>query len=278
MILSVLINNYNYGRYLDECIQSLQQQTYKNFEVILYDDGSSDNSIEIARKYSFVKIISNNNFGKFPSFNQANAINQSFALSKGDVICLLDSDDFFSNDKLEKIYQAFSKNENAVLVQNSAFLYNENKVVGIHDFSKKKTNYLKLYHRTNWTGYFNSTSNLSFKREYLQQILPLKEDKYWRVWPDVRLSRIAPFYGDVISLKDNLTYYRKHSQSDSNKMNENRWKSLQNQIDHHKYLNSQIKLLKKSPINFFLSFAFIWLFLKCFFPKTTVKIKADFNR
>ena len=111
MILSVLINNYNYGRYLDECIQSLQQQTYKNFEVILYDDGSSDNSIEIARKYSFVKIISNNNFGKFPSFNQANAINQSFALSKGDVICLLDSDDFFSNDKLEKIYQAFYSND-----------------------------------------------------------------------------------------------------------------------------------------------------------------------
>ena len=51
MLASILINNYNYSQYLDYCIFSLLSQTYKNIEIILYDDGSSNDSLEIAKKH-----------------------------------------------------------------------------------------------------------------------------------------------------------------------------------------------------------------------------------
>ena len=51
MFVSVLVNNHNYGRYLDSCIQSILRQTYRNVEVIVYDDGSTDQSLETLEEY-----------------------------------------------------------------------------------------------------------------------------------------------------------------------------------------------------------------------------------
>lgn len=96
MRVSVLINNYNYGRFLDYCLSSVARQTRAVDEIIVYDDGSTDESAAVLERWrSKATVISQPNFGHAPGFNQANAINQAFSASTGDIICLLDADDAF---------------------------------------------------------------------------------------------------------------------------------------------------------------------------------------
>lgn len=267
MLVSVLINNYNYARFLDECLLSVIKQTYKNIEIILYDDGSTDHSLEVARKYSNIKIIAADNYQKKPAFNQANAINQAFAISKGEIICLLDSDDYFELNKIDVIVDAFKSDNNLVLVQNAAFVTMNGVIIGTHDYSVTNIDYKKLYYKKRWTGFYNPTSTLSFRRQYLERILPMREDEYWRVWPDVRLSRIAPYYGVVKALPDKLTYYRKHGNNDSSFMNKSGYSTFLNQFSHHVYLNKQLKQIGERQVLFFFSFTFIKFLIKIIYPK-----------
>ena len=110
--------------------------------------------------------------------------------------------------------------------------------------------YLDLYKRKHYTAFFNPTSALSFRRNYLEKILPLKNDKFWRVWPDVRLSRVAPFFGVVYSIKDSLGYYRRHDSNDSSAMNKSQLNTLKNQIAHHQIFQTNFlyKIILKKLI------------------------------
>jgi glycosyltransferase involved in cell wall biosynthesis len=258
MNVSILINNYNYASFLDECLTSTMNQTKQPLEVILYDDGSNDDSIEIAKKYDFVKILSNPNFGKRPAFNQGNAIYQAFLESKGDIICLLDSDDFFAPEKLESIIDEFTKDQEVVLVQNAFYEFKGGAITRVCNFGYSNEDYRRLYYQKRWSGFYNPTSCLSFRRSYLSKVLPIEMDENWKVWPDVRISRIAPFYGRVQTLNIPLTYYRKHGNSDSDFMNSRPTKTLKNQLAHHEYLNQKIKELGFAP----LKFQFSWNYFK----------------
>jgi teichuronic acid biosynthesis glycosyltransferase TuaG len=100
--LTVIIPNYNSGKYLKDCLESVISQTYDIFEVIVADDASTDNSREIIKeyeeKYDFIRGIYNKeNVGV--ARNRHNAILQA----RGNYITTLDSDDFFYDEaKIEK--------------------------------------------------------------------------------------------------------------------------------------------------------------------------------
>ena len=83
MKASIVIANYNNSKYIDECIESLYNQTYKDLEIIFFDDNSHDNSIDIIKNYKNVKIIENKNQTKFGSFNQMNAFIKGIRYSTG---------------------------------------------------------------------------------------------------------------------------------------------------------------------------------------------------
>jgi glycosyltransferase involved in cell wall biosynthesis len=96
-LVSILINNCNYGRFVADSIDSALTQTYSNCEVIVVDDGSQDNSREVITRFrNRVKTIFKSNGG------QASAFNAGFAESSGEVICFLDSDDVFLPNKVEQ--------------------------------------------------------------------------------------------------------------------------------------------------------------------------------
>ena len=103
MKISVVIANYNSGKYIDQCINSLKSQTYKDIEIIFF----ADNSIEIIQKYSDVKIIKNKKQTKYGSINQLNAFKNAINLSNGDLIFFLDSDDYFHEKKVETVVDYF---------------------------------------------------------------------------------------------------------------------------------------------------------------------------
>ena len=110
-LVSILIVNYNYGRFIAAAIESALSQTYFKVEVIVVDDGSTDNSREVIDDYrGRVRAVYKQNGG------QPAATNAAFAASTGDVICLLDSDDYFLPDKVSKIVACYKQHEEAVYV------------------------------------------------------------------------------------------------------------------------------------------------------------------
>lgn len=111
-LISVIVPVYNNSKYLTQCIDSMINQTLTDFELILVDDGSTDNSGEICDEYckkdSRVKVIHQNNLG------QASARNKGISIAKGQWMSFVDSDDVVHPDYLELLYRAV-KNNNAHL-------------------------------------------------------------------------------------------------------------------------------------------------------------------
>ena len=101
--VSVLIANYNNEKYINKCISSLLEQTYKNLEIIFIDDYSNDNSLEKVKLFKKKIIIIKKKTKKFNigSFDQMQSFKECFKFSKGDIIFLLDSDDYFHKKKFQ---------------------------------------------------------------------------------------------------------------------------------------------------------------------------------
>src|SRR5215813_5615142 len=100
MKASVLINNYNYGRFLAECIESVLSQDFADWEIIVVDDGSTDESADVLAGYGdrIISIMKANG-------GQASCFNAGFAAASGDIIVLLDADDMFLPGKLSTIIE-----------------------------------------------------------------------------------------------------------------------------------------------------------------------------
>lgn len=100
--LSVVVLVYNTEDYLEECLDSLINQTLDNIEIICVNDESTDNSLNIlkkyARKYDNIKIIDQKNQGG------AVAGNNGLKVAKGEYVTLIDSDDIVVRDAYEKMY------------------------------------------------------------------------------------------------------------------------------------------------------------------------------
>lgn len=98
-LVTVIIPSYNHGQYLDQAIQSVLDQTYDNTELIVVDDGSTDNSHQVVSRYSDNKgvtiILNKKNRG------QCAVINQALKIAKGEFISILPSDDWFLPEKTQ---------------------------------------------------------------------------------------------------------------------------------------------------------------------------------
>lgn len=102
--VSVIIPNFNYGRFLKKTIDSVLEQTYPHIEIIVIDNGSTDNSREILERYGDrITIIFQTNLG------QAVARNIGISSASGDFIALLDADDYWEPSKLEKQLERVDK-------------------------------------------------------------------------------------------------------------------------------------------------------------------------
>src|SRR4030067_35161 len=105
-LISVIMPCFNAKKYLREAIESVTGQTYANVELIVVDDGSTDNSMDIAQSYGDrVILIKQNNKGPSP------ARNRGLMASKGKFIAFLDADDYWRADLLEKMHAALHNSD-----------------------------------------------------------------------------------------------------------------------------------------------------------------------
>ena len=138
-LITVYITNYNYAKYLKNSIESVLNQTYTNFELIIIDDGSTDNSADILDKYkSFpkIKIL----FQKNKGLNVSNNI--ALKLSKGEYITRLDADDWLDENFLEVMVNKIKKDPKIGMIFCNYFLVNNKGIIQgqffRHDFRKVK--------------------------------------------------------------------------------------------------------------------------------------------
>lgn len=116
MEISVILPMYNVEKYIDRCVQSIIKQTFKDFELIIIDDGSTDKCGEIcdeyAKKDSRIKVYHRKNCGA------AAERNFGISVAAGEYICLLDSDDFIFEDYLEQLYNAAKEKKTKIAICN----------------------------------------------------------------------------------------------------------------------------------------------------------------
>lgn len=137
-LISIIIPVYNAEKFLDETINTVLNQTYKKFELILVNDGSKDKSVDVIKKYNDkrIKLIDNKN-------NKGAALsrNDGIRKAKGRYICFLDADDLWNKEKLEKQINFMKEKECAFSFTGYEFA-NENGIPnGKKVFIPKKLNY-----------------------------------------------------------------------------------------------------------------------------------------
>jgi len=187
-LVSIIINNYNYGHFLREAIESALNQTYPNIEVIVVDDGSTDNSREIIAEYEdrIIPVLKENG-------GQASAFNAGFAVSRGEIICFLDSDDVWLPNKVDRVVEVFQTAEDVALVQHNLRLLITGKktsgntlVPGIRHFSLEKiSSELILVRRRN-----APTSALCLLRSKVGSLFPVPEKPFRKSWESIECMEV----------------------------------------------------------------------------------------
>jgi len=244
MKFSVLISSYNKGKYLEECILSCLNQNLKPIEIILLDNFSNDSSKEILEKYKDrIKVIYKKKISDFSPLNQIDLIKEGINLCTGDIICLLDADDYFLPDKIYKLNE----------------IYNNNKVDIVFDVplikSDEKYNKLKLKKKIQkniWPTIIN-TSAISLKKEYLKNCINLNLLTNFNLLEiDFRLNVISRCIdNNFFILNQPLSIYRVVPDSimaNSRKFSKKWWLR---RVQAHNYMKMIYKLNNKVYSNFF---------------------------
>ncbi len=210
-MISVLINNYNYEQFIGEAIESVLSQDYKDFEIIIVDDGSTDKSKNIIESFNDnrIKTIYKENGGQLSCFNSA------LEYINGDIVAFLDSDDKYKKDYLKNIAQFYKNNSNCDFLYTNID-YIESDKNPLRGGVKPKVNYFlgKTKFLTLLKNYFvgSATSSISMKTKILKYILPAKNENLWVTRADNILvwgASLADANKYYISKK--LVEYRLHS-------------------------------------------------------------------
>ena len=256
MKTSVVIANFNSENYIEECIQSLQSQTYKDIEIIFFDDNSSDNSLDKIKKFSNVKVIDNKNQTKYGSLNQLNAFRESINQSTGDLIFFLDSDDYFHEKKVETIVNYFKNNKETKIAFDLPINVYENS----NYIEKGKKKFFKTY----WP-FIHPTSCITIKKEIFGKLFTSISSKdFTDVWMDLRICLYAKYIlKNFNKVDENLTYYRRTESNISSKFkkySKSWWKrrSQAHEYFHFFCKNNDIKF--KKNLDYLLT-KFICLFI-----------------
>ncbi len=125
--VSLIIPVYNSALYIEKCLESIVNQTYKNIEVIAIDDGSKDQSLKLlkryAKKYNYFKVYSQKNLGV------AKTRNKAVSLATGDYIMFVDNDDFLEKDYIERYITEILETKSDILIGGYQRVNSKNKVL-----------------------------------------------------------------------------------------------------------------------------------------------------
>jgi len=218
-MISVIIPAYNHEEYIEYSIESVLEQSFQKFELIIVNDGSTDNTEQVIKKYKDPRIIyiKQNNHGAHY------AINRGINASKGKYISILNSDDAYENYRLEKCYQYLEQNkEYSVVITEVKGFNNMGEEVYAEDSSHIKA-WLDWYHDA--LCYFEripfyyacyadniliTTSNYFLRKSVFTSVGEFRNLRYAHDWD--MLLRISNQY-NIHLMREPLLRYRIHEKN-----------------------------------------------------------------
>lgn len=221
--ISVILPNYNHAPFLKQRIDSILHQTFQDFELIILDDCSTDNSreiIELYRNHPKVSHIIYNSINSSSTFIQWN---KGFKLAKGEYIWIAESDDYADITFLEKLTKAVAENKNTAIAYSTSYFVNEKGEITRNGLRSEP--YLKakargkLYKIYNGVGYIKkhlidnndiyNASSAIFKKSFLSSIS--QEYMNYKSCGDNLFWIELAAQGKVMYYYENLNYFRQHN-------------------------------------------------------------------
>lgn len=202
MKISILISSYNKGAYVEECIQSCLNQTHRDFEIILIDNCSTDNTdLILSKYYKDIIIKKESRVSTYSPVNQLDLLKKAFLISRGEIICFLDADDYFENNKLENINSIFSNQKIDVIFDKPNILNNNHN----HNFRVKNKLSKFIWPTT------HPTSSISSRKLFLKFFFEYNEfKKYPLLEIDFRITCLSKMiYKNFLVADEKMTTYRK---------------------------------------------------------------------
>ncbi|GAA4452714.1 hypothetical protein GCM10023189_16570 [Nibrella saemangeumensis] len=208
-LVSIIVNNYNYGRFLEDAINSALNQTYQNVEVIVVDDGSTDESRQMIQRFgdSIVPILKENG-------GQASAFNAGFNVSRGEFVIFLDSDDLLFPTTVEEVVRLVSEPDVVKVHYALAIIGSDGKETGRiePELSLAEGNILESIIK-NGPGSMENiqppTSGNAWSRNFLNKVFPIPEEEY-KGCADYYLILLVPIFGKIKRILEPQGYYRVH--------------------------------------------------------------------
>ena len=247
MKVSVVTASYNYQDYIKEAIQSVLNQTYKDWELIIVDDCSTDNSVQVINSYKDDRIklfVNEKNLGL------QKTVKRGIENASGEWIVFLESDDILKPDNIEKKVRIAQKYKDVNLIFNDCEFFGDEEKVSDFTIALKKTRSLlrkKTYPQNMFYNFYLSNKIFTFssvmaKRDDLLKISfnpPMDCLLDWWLW--VQMAYIGKFY----YIPEIMTEWRLHTDSYIYKSKHNSPKQLQMKIYFEmfkKYKNPMILL------------------------------------
>ena len=202
--VSVVLATYNGEKYIAEQLESISQQSYQNFNVIIVDDASSDDTVAIVQSFMKrlpLKLIENeDNLGYIKNFEKA------LSLADADYIAPCDQDDVWTSDKLQTLVDNID--DATLIYSNSELVDAEGKSLK-HTLSEKLKNNFVSTHSALSFVFDNCVSAhaMLFKKELLDSIFPFPDTLYFDAW----IAANAASLNDVKYMDKNLVLYRQHT-------------------------------------------------------------------
>ena len=231
-MVSVIVPVYNQEKYLNKCVDSILNGTYKDIECIIVDDGSKDNSPALCDAYENdprIKVIHKLNGGL------TSARKAGFDVSTGEYICFVDSDDYVAPEFVSKLYEAIVKNDADVSV--CGHYRDDNGTIIEHTYEMPDRvidgniideYVLPIVGKVYAEGYENYPGYVwgrLYKRECITEKCFISEREVYTE-DDIFQMYIAENVQKIVFIKDKLVYYRDNSESLTRKYRKGMWDML----------------------------------------------------
>ena len=138
---SIITVSYNHEQFIDQTIESVINQTYQDFEYLIVDGKSTDNSKKVIEKYS-------KNLKIKPIYQESNegavsSLNEGFKNATGEILCYINSDDFFLKEALQEVENIFVNNPSIDLIYGNAYMVSDKNII-LRDFISKNFSFKRL--------------------------------------------------------------------------------------------------------------------------------------
>lgn len=239
-LVSVIIPNYNHAKYLEQRILSVLNQTYPNFEVIILDDKSSDNSEQIINRFRENQKVSHIVINKENSGSTFIQWNKGFDLAKGELIWIAESDDYCEPNFLEKCVNEFKQDGGIAVVYTASQYVNEfNENLPTYNPYKSPKYYYSgkefIKSRMDFGCAIWNASSAVFKRDIALSIY--KDYQEFKACGDKLFWIYMAEKGDVVYVNEALNYFRQHE----NKVSPRKFRDGTSLKEEKKIFNYQVK-------------------------------------